>query len=100
MVAAPGGGDDEIVAATARAGDGPRLVVTADRELRGRVESLGAATVGPRWLTDRTSGAQGSARRQEYHPGGARGGGPAACGWRKPLSTLGFLASGCVLACR
>ena len=42
VVAAPGGGDDEIVAATARAGDGPRLVVTADRELRSRVESLGA----------------------------------------------------------
>jgi hypothetical protein len=56
VVAAPGGGDDEIVAAAARAGDGPRLVVTADRELRGRVESLGAQTVGPRWLTDRTSG--------------------------------------------
>jgi len=60
VVAAPGSGDDEIVAATARAGAGPRLVVTADRELRDRVESLGARTVGPRWLTDRTSGAEGS----------------------------------------
>ena len=54
VVAAPGSGDDEIVAAAARAGDGPRLVVTADRELRRRVEAWGAETVGPRWLTDRT----------------------------------------------
>ncbi len=54
VVAAQGSGDDEIVAAAARAGDGPRLVVTADRELRRRVESLGAGTVGPRWLTGRT----------------------------------------------
>ena len=65
VVAAPGAGDDEIVAATARAGDGPRLVVTADRELRGRVDQLGAVTIGPRWLTDRTSGTQGSAPRQK-----------------------------------
>ena len=68
VVAAPGSGDDEIVAAVARAGDGPRLVVTADRELRRRVESLGAGTVGPRWLTDRTSGSGGS------DPGGQGGG--------------------------
>jgi len=54
VVAAAGSGDDEIVAAVARAGDGPRLVVTADRELRRRVETLGARTVGPRWLTDLT----------------------------------------------
>jgi 8-oxo-dGTP diphosphatase len=60
VVAAARSGDDEIVAAVRRAGGapdrgpaGPVLVVTADRELRARVERLGSVTVGPRWLTDR-----------------------------------------------
>jgi 8-oxo-dGTP diphosphatase len=47
-------GDDEIVATVAESLDQrPRdyvVVVTADRALRGRVESLGALTVGPRTL--------------------------------------------------
>jgi 8-oxo-dGTP diphosphatase len=54
VVEAPGSGDDTIVDVARRAGPGPVLVVTADRELRRRVESLGATTVGPRWLTDLT----------------------------------------------
>jgi 8-oxo-dGTP pyrophosphatase MutT (NUDIX family) len=48
--AAPGSGDDTIVDAIAEAGDGPRLVVTADRELRNRCAALGATVVGPSWL--------------------------------------------------
>jgi len=50
VLAAPGAGDDAIVAAVAAAGDGPIVVVTADRELRGRCEALGAVAAGPRWL--------------------------------------------------
>ena len=48
--AAPGSGDDTIVDVVAEAGAGPRLVVTADRELRNRCTALGAAVVGPSWL--------------------------------------------------
>ncbi len=55
VVAAPGSGDDTIVEVAGRDDQAPVLVVTADRELRRRVESLGAETVGPRWLTDLTS---------------------------------------------
>jgi 8-oxo-dGTP diphosphatase len=51
---APRSGDDEIVAAVAETrAQQPRdhvVVVTADRALRTRVESLGAVTVGPRAL--------------------------------------------------
>lgn len=47
--AAPGSGDDHIVALVAdRAPDRPCLVVTADRELRDRVGALGASVAGPR----------------------------------------------------
>lgn len=47
-VAAPGEGDDTIVAVVAEQGrDRPCLVVTADRELRARVAALGATTAGP-----------------------------------------------------
>ncbi|MFF3848778.1 NTP pyrophosphohydrolase [Streptomyces sp. NPDC002328] len=45
---APGSGDDHIVALVAAAADRPRLVVTADRELRRRVTDLGAEVTGPR----------------------------------------------------
>ncbi|KES03261.1 hypothetical protein BU52_31540 [Streptomyces toyocaensis] len=46
---APGSGDDRVVTLVAGAGDGrPVLVVTADRELRRRVTSLGAEVTGPR----------------------------------------------------
>ncbi|MFJ9037857.1 NTP pyrophosphohydrolase [Streptomyces sp. NPDC102406] len=44
---APGEGDDHIVAVTAGAAEAC-VVVTADRELRRRVEESGARCVGPR----------------------------------------------------
>ena len=54
VVHAPGSGDDEIVAqvraARERDPDTSVTVVTADRELRRRVEDLGARTHGPDWL--------------------------------------------------
>ncbi|WP_131736185.1 NUDIX domain-containing protein [Actinomadura roseirufa] len=52
--AAQGSGDDHIVDLLGRPGPGSvHLVVTADRELRARCESAGAAVTGPRWLLDR-----------------------------------------------
>ncbi|WP_030249191.1 hypothetical protein [Streptomyces sp. NRRL S-455] len=45
---APGSGDDHIVEVVASAGERSVLVVTADRELRGRVAELGAEVAGPR----------------------------------------------------
>jgi hypothetical protein len=45
---ASGSGDDHIVDLVAGAADRPRLVVTADRELRRRVTELGAEVTGPR----------------------------------------------------
>ena len=52
---APGSGDDAIVdAARAKVAEGWDVtVVTADRELKGRVEAVGARTVGPSGLLDR-----------------------------------------------
>ena len=54
VVHARGSGDDEIVAvvqsALERARDTSVTVVTSDRELRRRVEELGARTHGPGWL--------------------------------------------------
>jgi 8-oxo-dGTP diphosphatase len=49
VVAAPGSGDDTIVAQAA-APVGRRLVVTADRELRRRCLAAGAVVTGPGWL--------------------------------------------------
>ncbi len=48
-VTAAGSGDD-LIADLAAGLPGRRLVVTADRELRGRCEAAGAAVTGPRWL--------------------------------------------------
>ncbi|MEU9978084.1 NTP pyrophosphohydrolase [Streptomyces sp. NPDC051014] len=48
--AASGSGDDRIVELTAEHPGRPRLVVTADRELRGRVTALGAEVIGPSTL--------------------------------------------------
>jgi hypothetical protein len=48
-VHAPGSGDDTLVAEAAAAA-GPVLLVSADRALRRRAESCGAAVVGPSWL--------------------------------------------------
>lgn len=54
VVAAEGSGDDAVVAEViAAAATGPVVVVTADRELRARVEAVGAVAVGPRWLLER-----------------------------------------------
>lgn len=55
VVHAPAGGDDAIVEVAQREGqDGESLtVVTADRELRKRVQAIGADVVGPGWLWDR-----------------------------------------------
>ncbi|GIF67474.1 hypothetical protein Ais01nite_55090 [Asanoa ishikariensis] len=51
VISAPGSGDDAIVdVVRARGQDRPVVVVTADRELRGRVVALGATAHGPRWL--------------------------------------------------
>jgi rRNA-processing protein FCF1 len=50
VVHADGSGDDTLVQVLAESDDGPVTLVTADRELRGRAEVLGAQVVGPRWL--------------------------------------------------
>ncbi len=42
---------------TNRLGEGFYLAIPADAALRGRVEALGARTVGPRWLLDRMESA-------------------------------------------
>jgi hypothetical protein len=49
-VAAAGGSGDDLIARLAADLPGRRLVVTADRELRGRAQAAGAAVAGPRWL--------------------------------------------------
>ena len=48
-MAARGEGDDEIAGLAGRL-PGPRVVVTADRELRRRSTAAGAAVTGPGWL--------------------------------------------------
>lgn len=50
VIAAPGSGDDEVVSLVAAQREREIVVVTADRELRSRVEQFGARTVGPRAL--------------------------------------------------
>ena len=55
VVHARGSGDDTIVDIV-RALTDVVTVVTSDRELRRRVEALGACAVGPSWLLDRSSG--------------------------------------------
>jgi 8-oxo-dGTP diphosphatase len=51
VVRARGSGDDEIARLAADLPE-QRLVITADRELRGRCEAAGASVAGPRWLLD------------------------------------------------
>ena len=55
VVHAEGHGDDAVVTQARAHVDRGRevVVVTADRELRERVEAFGAACRGPRWLLDR-----------------------------------------------
>lgn len=48
---APGNGDDTLVSTVSDQADEVTLV-TADRELRRRVEALGASVVGPGWFLD------------------------------------------------
>ena len=58
VVRAEGSGDDAIVEAARAAlgtGDAPVVVVTADRELRTRVEALGAEVRGPGWFRERAA---------------------------------------------
>lgn len=43
-------GDDALISLVARSSDQKVTLVSADRELRGRVEALGADVVGPGWL--------------------------------------------------
>ena len=50
VVHAPASGDDAVVEVVGELTD--VTVVTSDRELRRRVEALGARTVGPSWLLD------------------------------------------------
>ncbi|GAA2964961.1 NTP pyrophosphohydrolase [Streptomyces enissocaesilis] len=59
--AAPGSGDDRIVEVVAEeTGKGAAvLVVTADRELRQRVEAYGARCAGPRTVRPRPGGPDG-----------------------------------------
>ncbi|GAB0106657.1 hypothetical protein JMUB6875_56440 [Nocardia sp. JMUB6875] len=53
LVLADRSGDDAIVDVVAEGiANRPVTVVTADRGLRSRVESLGATTVGPSWLLE------------------------------------------------
>ena len=54
-VHAAGSGDDAIVDQVRQCGVGDGrdvVVVTADRELRDRVEAVGAISKGPKWLLD------------------------------------------------
>ncbi|MFD3511569.1 NTP pyrophosphohydrolase [Streptomyces sp. NPDC058657] len=53
VVSAPGSGDDRIVELVAERGHEECVVVTADRELRRRVEEYGARCVGPRTVRGR-----------------------------------------------
>jgi 8-oxo-dGTP pyrophosphatase MutT (NUDIX family) len=58
VVRAEASGDDAVVAAAraaVEAGDAPVLVVTADRELRVRVEAVGAGVRGPAWFRDQVA---------------------------------------------
>jgi hypothetical protein len=50
VIHAEGSGDDALVDVVAGAPDEAVTLVTADRELRRRAESLGAEVVGPSWL--------------------------------------------------
>ncbi len=63
LVAAAGSGDDAIVAMAGQT-PGRRVVVTADRELRQRCQSVGASVTGPSWLLGQGgSGSNGGATR-------------------------------------
>ena len=52
VVHAAGHGDDALFEAAARSAT-PVVLVSADRELRGRVQRIGAEVVRPGWLLDR-----------------------------------------------
>ena len=52
VLLAPGSGDDMLADFAAKASDRTITLVTADRELRRRVEALGAEVIGPGWLLE------------------------------------------------
>lgn len=52
IVHADRSGDDALIGVIESAAGQPVTLVTADRELRRRAESLGAAVVGPGWLLE------------------------------------------------
>ena len=54
VVHAPGNGDDTLMDVAERSTT-PVVLVSADRELRSRVQRIGAEVVGPTWLLDRLS---------------------------------------------
>jgi hypothetical protein len=49
---APGSGDDMLIDVAANTSDQVVTLVTADRELRRRAESVGADVIGPGWLLE------------------------------------------------
>jgi 8-oxo-dGTP pyrophosphatase MutT (NUDIX family) len=53
VVAASGSGDDAVLDEVLALEEQAVLVVTADRELRGRAAAAGANVIGPRWLLER-----------------------------------------------
>ena len=53
VVHASGSGDATLADVAGRSADEGVTIVTADRELRRRVEALGAHVAGPRWLFER-----------------------------------------------
>lgn len=68
--AATGSGDDRIVEVVAEAvGEAAVVVVTADRELRRRVEAYGAQCVGPRTVRAQQSGPAVPAETGRTEPG-------------------------------
>jgi hypothetical protein len=72
VVPAARSGDDAIVALVAAAAGRRRVVVTADRELRERVVTLGAEVRGPRWL--REAYRRHAKREPDTGPASARSG--------------------------
>ena len=60
---APAGGDD-LLAQLAGDAHGGVTLVSADRELRRRVEAVGGACVGPKWLLERLEHGEDLDRRR------------------------------------
>jgi hypothetical protein len=80
VVHAPRSGDDTIACLVADtvADEQSVTVVTADRELRGRVRRAGADVVGPRWLLDRLEGVGPNREEADRPPDRTNPAGPSA----------------------